>query len=254
MDTRQNIWRKKLMGNNITRKRHLFYTFVQTKNCNDVPHIIISTIKKDMPRTFPNQPSIQQNIQVIERLLTLYAAVQTGDSYIQGFNFTMAILLHVFTDTEHAEADTWWCFSGIISRIRPLMPDFNITWFDWCSRHWMVEFETLFKKPRPLLHSIIQRNSEQFSKLIVIKWFFLWFAQSISFSEIFNLWDFLIIIEPQHLMMTYVYITLEVLKEGAPTITYNYSESDLELIMAIVQMKIKGIPEIIRRVKRRLKT
>ena len=135
-----------------------------------------------------------------------------------------------------------------------MMPDFNQTWFEWCSRHWMNQFHIRFKKSRPLLQSIIERNSSDFSRLIVIKWFFIWFAQSIGLKEILPLWDFLISLEPQHLMMAYVHITFEVLKEGAPTITYNYSQSETELIMAIISMKINGVEEIIKRVRRSLKT
>ena len=118
----------------------------------------------------------------------------------------------------------------------------------------MNQFHIRFKKSRPLLQSIIERNSSDFSRLIVIKWFFIWFAQSIDLKEILPLWDFLISLEPQHLMMAYVHITFEVLKEGAPTITYNYSQSEIELIMAIISMKIIGVEEIIKRVKRSLKT
>ena len=254
MEHRRNLWRSYLMGNNIEHKRHLFYTFIQNKDCTAVPKRIVSTIKKDMPRTYKDIPIIQENIPIIERLLTVYSATQTGDSYLQGFNFIMSILWYVFRNTLHVEADTWWCFSGVVSRIRPLMPDFNMTWFSWCSRHWRNEFHARFKKSRPLLESIIQKHSDDFSQLVTVKWFFLWFAQSVPFEQIFVLWDFLIELEPQHLMMAYTFITLEVLNEGAPEITYNYSENETELVMAILSMRINGIEEVVRRVKARLKT
>lgn len=238
------------MGKKQKHKRHLYYTFIQGRD--NIPKDVLSVIKADIPRTYPQNEWVCRNANTIQTLLVQYAAVHRGDSYLQGFNYTMTIIFRVFHETEHAEADTWWCFSSIVGRIRPLMPDFNITWFHWCRRHWMNEFHRRLSQKRPVLESIIANEAEAFSSLLTIKWFMLWFAQSVEFEEIFELWDFLIQLPSQHLMMAYTLIAFEVLHKAAPTITYTWTQSPTNLLHTLLNLRFSGIANIVALVKRKL--
>ena len=246
MEKRRDIWRTIMMGKNTDHQRHLYYTFIQQET--KISPKIFSVIKADIPRTYPNNQWVREQSETIKTLLIRYAAIHKGDSYLQGFNYIMTIIYRVFYDTEHAEADTWWCFSVIVGRIRPLMPDFNINWFHWCRRHWMEEFHTRLRKKRPSLDAVILNESEAFSSLLTIKWFMLWFAQSVAFEEIFELWDFLIQLPAQHLMMAYTLITFEVLhKEPIET-----THSSTHVIHTLLKTQFGDIAALVAKVKKNL--
>lgn len=241
MEQRRDVWRRCLMGEpvSVERKRDFFSLYVSGRR--DVQDDILKTIKADLPRTFPNVNWVQEHAYDIEILLVMYAAIHKGDSYLQGFNYHMTILYNVFCGSEHAFADTWWCFSKVIGLIRPLIPDFNITWFHWSRQHWTNNLYTRIRKSRPQLHSIIEPHKEEFSALVTCKWFMIWFAQTVPWDDIFELWDILIKTPPQHLLRMYMLITHQILIEVAPTITYRWAHEPTNVLHALLSVHVKGI-------------
>ena len=244
---RTERWRLKLMGHNVSSKRDIFDKFI--KHREDIPTTILMTIRADLPRTFPNIPWVRENAKTIEKLLVSYAAVHKGDSYLQGFNYFMTILLYVFKDQEHATADTWWCFARIVGLIRPMMPDFNVEWFHWMRKHWIREFFTKLHN-RPRLRAILSDEIETFSSIITVRWFMIWFAQTVVFSELFILWDFIIERPPHQLMRIYTLLTYEILEEVAQDIVYEFGQHPIRLIHSFLNIKIQNVSEAIERVKK----
>ena len=249
MERRQTLWRTRLMGTaqDIERKRQLYSAHV----CGRIdvnPPDIINTIKKDLPRTFPKEPWVVEHLPEIEKLLISYAAVHKGDSYLQGFNYHMTILFRVFYDTEFAMADTWWCFCKIMGLIRPMIPDFNTSWFHWCRQHWIEELFKRLRRTRPQLHSMFEDEKEHFSTLVTCKWFMLWFAQNVPWSDLFKLWDFLIQLSPEHLLNAYTLLTHEILKEAAAAITYRWSQEPVGALNSLLTLRIHGIEKLAQRV------
>jgi hypothetical protein len=248
---RRKTWRQRLIGPNIQTKRQLFYKFIQ--NRTDISHSLLTTIKADMPRTYSDIEWFNGKRDIIQRLLVTYAAIHKGDSYLQGFNYIMSILYYVFHGAEHAEADTWWCFARIVGLIRPMMPDFNVAWFHWLRNRWLKEFHEKLYKKRPTIQTVLRNEYERFSSLITIKWFMIWFAQTVAFEEIFDLWDFFIQLPPHALMQAYTLITLEIIIEAAPTITYQWSEQPTQLMHAILTLKVKKINTVLEKCRAKLK-
>jgi len=247
---RQAHWRDKLIGADVQAKRELYYAYVQTRT--DIPASVRHTIEADMPRTFAQHAEVRAHIHTVKKLLIAYAAVHRGDSYLQGFNYLMAVLWHVFKDAEHAEADTWWCFVRIVGLVRPLMPDFNVTWFHWMRRHWLSQFHKNLKRKRPKLESVLSNQTEEFSCLVTVKWFMLWFANTVAFNDVFKLWDFIIEQPPRLLMKVYTLVTLEILYEAAPGITYKWAQEPTRLMHAFLSLKVEGIDHAIEEVRRAL--
>lgn len=241
MEQRRTIWRRCLMGNDTTvsKKRELYQVYARHRR--DIPDDLLRIIQRDLPRTFPEVPWVADHSANIESLLVMYAAIHKGDSYLQGFNYHMTILYHVFEGSEHAMADTWWCFSRVIGLVRPLMPDFNITWFHWCRRHWTEDLFRRLRRSRPQLHSILDNQQEHFSTLVTCKWFFLWFAQTVPWQDIFDLWDILIQAPPRELLRIYMLLSHEILKEVAPTITYKWSQDPSNVLHALLSVNVRGI-------------
>lgn len=246
----QDKWRQKLIGPTVGEKRELYRAYIRHRR--DVSHTVLQTIRRDMPRTYADQPAVRADIHRVETLLVTYAAVHRGDSYLQGFNYIMAILWQVFKETEHAEADTWWCFARVVGLVRPLMPDFNVTWFHWMRRHWLAQFHRELKRKRPKLESILANQTEEFSCLVTVKWFMIWFAQAVPYEDIFTLWDFIIDQPPRLLMKIYTMLTFEILYEAAPDITYQWSQQPTRLMHALLCIKVRGIERAIEQVRRHL--
>lgn len=248
MQRRVDIWRKTLMGSNVEHKRHLYEKFIQ--GSDDISESLRTTIEADMPRTYANKIDIQSLTPSIQKILVEYASIHKGDSYLQGFNYMVAILFYVFKDSEHVNADVFWCFSAIVGRIRPMIPDFNLSWFEWCRRHWMSEFHKRLQKKRPALDKLLSRHSETLSSLLPCKWFMIWFTQTVDFDEIFELWDFFIQLPPQHLMMAYILFAYEIFQEAAPVVTYQWSVEPTNLLHTVLSLRVKKIGPALERVRK----
>ena len=249
MEERQKLWRARLMGDAETcvQKRHLYHTFIEGQSIVEKGTRI--TIRADVPRTFVG---VDMDREALETLLVSYAAVQRGDGYLQGFNYLMGTILHVFYGTEECMADTWWCFARVVGLIRPMMPDFNVAWFHWCRRQWCSEFHIHMKKRRPLLNSILRQRQEELSSLMTVRWFMVWFAQTVAFEELPVLWDFIIQQRPQQLMRVYTLLACAIVEEAATTISYEGGDDVAETIHAVLSLKIRGVAELLNQVKKRL--
>ena len=252
MSERASHWRNELMGPKVSwfGKRKMYETFVRGRD--DVDQTTLTTIRADMPRTYPEVEAMKDATPTIRSLLISYAAVQRGDGYLQGFNYIMTILWFTFEKEPYAEADTWWCFTRVVGLIRPLMPDFNVTWFHWYRNHWFEEFHRKLKRRRPHIESIISRDTNTFSGLITVKWFMIWFAQNFSFEEIFILWDFIIAQPKQYLMQVYTLITYEIIYEAAPSVTYQWSNEPVGLLHKLLSIKVKNVAGLIENIEQSL--
>jgi len=247
MEQRRDLWRKHLIVNDFERKRNLFYTFI--KDADTASDSTKATIEADMPRTFPKRQNIKPLMPHIKKLLIEYASFQKGDAYLQGFNYMMTMVYVVFHGSEHAEADSWWCFCGIVGRIRPLMPDYNVTWFHWIRRKWVQELHKQLAVRRPTLNSILQTQSDEWSSIVSCKWFMIWFAQTVCYEELFKLWDYFIQVPSHKLMYAYISITLEILYETAPEITYQWTQRPTNIMHMLLNIKVDGIDHALNRVK-----
>ena len=244
METRRVLWRRHLMGSvqNIAQKRKLFERYVVSKT--DISPRTLGFIQRDIPRTYPQVEWVRENAKTIEQLLVHYAAVHRADGYLQGFNYAMAIIYHVFHGHEHALADSWWCFARWVGLVRPFIPDFNVTWFHACRRTWLKELMHRLKKKRPQLHSILMQEADAFSNLISCKWFLIWFAQQINFERIFVLWDVIILHPPSMVINICTSIMVEIMIEAAPQITYQWSQKPKEFMYTLLRLRITN-PEVI---------
>ena len=246
---RCQVWRTRLMGRpaDIQHKRAVYKEFVEGRK--NVSKHVLDDIVADVPRTWAQQPLTGR--ETVSQLLVEYAAVQQGDSYLQGFSYIMTVFWVVFHTTPDARADTWWCFSRIVGLVRPLMPDFNAKWFHWYRLHWLEEFGERLRRKCPVLSNIISNEMETFSALITVKWFMLWFAQTIAFEDIFKLWDFLISVPPHRLMQAYVRITFEIICEAAPQLTYTCVGNATNTVHQILEMRVRCIDNVLERVARK---
>lgn len=250
MDQRCSVWRQKLIGDakQVRYKQEIYRKFIYKQE--QVSNSCRETIAADIPRTWSSETIVGR--EVIQELLIEYATMQQGDTYLQGFSYLMTVLWTVFRTTEHARADTFWCFSRLVGLVRPLMPDFNTNWFHWYRNHWLGEFQTRLAGRRPVIADILSSDIEIFSSLITVKWFMLWFAQAVDFSEIFLLWDFLVQVPPRQLMRVYTLLAIEIIAEAATNLTYQCSGNPTLIAHKLLDLRITGIEKIVQLVQTKL--
>ncbi|KAH9415688.1 TBC1 domain family member 13 [Dermatophagoides pteronyssinus] len=64
--------------------------------------------------------------QVVARILFIYAKLNPGQGYVQGMNEIIGPIYYVFSNDSklewrtHSEADTFWCFTSLMSEIRDI--------------------------------------------------------------------------------------------------------------------------------------
>jgi hypothetical protein len=252
MEVRRQRWRDHMMGTAERQelKRQLYARYIVHRT--DIHPEILGLIQRDIPRTFPRQPWVCQHADTITRLLVQYAAVHRGDGYLQGFNFAMAIMWRVFEGQPHAEADTWWCFARYVGLVRPCIPDFNVTWYHSCRRRFLGELLYRLRRKRPVLHSILVPTAEHFSTVVTCKWLLIWFAQQVSFEDIFVLWDLLVETHPTKLFQCYTLILYQVFMAAAPDLTYQWSKNPTAFMGPLLGLKIQNVSELVAAVRNAL--
>lgn len=249
MQTRRDIFRDRLIGDDLGYKRDVYHKHIQGRS--GVSPSTLQTILSDIPRTF-SESRTKSGDSTIQKLLVEYATIQLGDNYLQGFSYFMTIFWQVFRLEEHAEADTFWCFSKLVGIIRPLMPDFNCEWFAWNRNFWINDLVKKIGKKRPLLESLICEEIDIFSSLILVKWYMLWFAQNIVFEEVIELWHFLVNIESGKRMHAYNCIALVIIEQAADDIVYQCGGQAHLVIYKLLNLKIKNVSNLIKLVKKKI--
>lgn len=77
--------------------------------------------------SFSTSDETEYHWQVVARVLFIYAKLNPGHGYVQGMNEIIGPIYYVFSNDnrssqfkDHSEADTFWCFTELMSEIRDL--------------------------------------------------------------------------------------------------------------------------------------
>uniref|UniRef100_A0A8C3QB73 Uncharacterized protein n=1 Tax=Geospiza parvula TaxID=87175 RepID=A0A8C3QB73_GEOPR len=133
--------------------------------------------------------------EVVERILFIYAKLNPGIAYVQGMNEIVGPLYYTFaTDPnsewkEHAEADTFFCFTNLMAEIR----DNFIKSLDdsQCGITYKMEkvYSTLKKKMWKvflLLQDELENIKPQF---FAFRWLTLLLSQEFLLPDVIRIWD-----------------------------------------------------------------
>ncbi len=155
-------------------------------------------IWKDVQRTHPGLHFFtHENYIVMERILFIYAKLNPGIRYVQGMNEILAPLFYVMKTNEngplfqgHAEADTFFCFSNLMSEIR----DMFIGSLD--------SEDTGIKGRLTELGDIIQRNDPELAahfdshgiitQFFAIRWLTTLLSREYTLPDTLRVWDSLL--------------------------------------------------------------
>nr|GMD31802.1 TBC1 domain family member 8B-like isoform X1 [Ipomoea batatas] len=158
-----------------------------SKGCNkekaDVPEKCRKQIEKDLPRTFPGHPALDENGRnSLRRLLLAYARHNPSVGYCQAMNFFAGILLLMMP-----EENAFWALVGI-------MDDY----FDGCFSQEMIEsqvdqlvFEELMRERFPKLVNHLDYLGVQVTWLSA-PWFLSIFVNMLPWESVLRIWDVLL--------------------------------------------------------------
>ncbi|XP_032088860.1 TBC1 domain family member 13-like [Thamnophis elegans] len=131
--------------------------------------------------------------EVVERILFIYAKLNPGIAYVQGMNEIVGPLYYTFatnpnsTWKEHAEADTFFCFTNLMSEIR----DNFIKSLDdsQCGITYRMEkvYVILKEKDRELYMKLQEQNIKP--QFFAFRWLTLLLSQEFLLPDVIRIWD-----------------------------------------------------------------
>jgi hypothetical protein len=137
--------------------------------------------------------------QVVARILFIYAKLNPGQGYVQGMNEIVGPLYYVFChDTQndsmfvgHAEADTFWCFTGLMSEIRDMYNSQLDADRSTGVVAMMTKLTNLLSSEDPeLYHKLLQVQNIK-PHYYAFRWITLLLSQEFPLPEVLRIWDFL---------------------------------------------------------------
>ncbi|XP_032089421.1 TBC1 domain family member 13-like [Thamnophis elegans] len=131
--------------------------------------------------------------EVVERILFIYAKLNPGIAYVQGMNEIVGPLYYTFATNpnsawkEHAEADTFFCFTNLMSEIR----DNFIKSLDdsQCGITYRMEkvYVILKEKDRELYMKLQEQNIKP--QFFAFRWLTLLLSQEFLLPDVIRIWD-----------------------------------------------------------------
>ncbi|XP_023556212.1 TBC1 domain family member 13 isoform X2 [Octodon degus] len=131
--------------------------------------------------------------EVVERILFIYAKLNPGIAYVQGMNEIVGPLYYTFaTDPnsewkEHAEADTFFCFTNLMAEIR----DNFIKSLDdsQCGITYKMEkvYSTLKERDVELYLKLQEQNIRP--QFFAFRWLTLLLSQEFLLPDVIRIWD-----------------------------------------------------------------
>ncbi|XP_058015156.1 TBC1 domain family member 13 [Ahaetulla prasina] len=131
--------------------------------------------------------------EVVERILFIYAKLNPGIAYVQGMNEIVGPLYYTFATNpnsawkEHAEADTFFCFTNLMSEIR----DNFIKSLDdsQCGITYKMEkvYVILKEKDRELYMKLQEQNIKP--QFFAFRWLTLLLSQEFLLPDVIRIWD-----------------------------------------------------------------
>lgn len=141
--------------------------------------------------------------EVVERILFVFSKLNSGQSYVQGMNEIIGPIYYTFaTDPnpewrEHAEADTFYCFTNLMIHLRDnFMKVYDKSEFGILGR--MRKFFMLLKE----IDSEVYKHFEEQNlkpEFYAFRWLTLLLSQEFHLPDVLRIWDSLFIDNERHM-------------------------------------------------------
>lgn len=239
--SRADVWRKHLIPGDVHDKRKLYRNIIQQFPYT-IPNKASVEIARDVPRT-----SDHVDEEVLETLLHQYVQILPCDGYLQGFNYIVNTLYHVFSkdDQEHAMADTWWAATTVIGIIRPMIPDHDPDDYARYTQKWGKHYIKHIQKNSPRTHAWLTPFYASILPTITVKWLMIWFTQMFDLDNCLVIWDALVTCEPQERTKLMAIIAANITIQHSDSIETWSREAPSEIGPRLLSVKAKDAGVII---------
>lgn len=175
---------------------------------------LLESVEKDVIRTYPEHSFFDDKAKLaLKAILFIYAKLNPGVSYVQGMNELVGTLYFVFaTNTsfgswsENAEADTFFCFTALMSEFQDLF----IHRLDDTSRGLQGTIERycqLMAAEDPFLDQELQKNGLE-ATFYTVRWLTTLFSREFDLSDTIRLWDSLFADTDKHEFLSFMCFTM----------------------------------------------
>lgn len=187
------------------------------------------------------QKGQEANWEVVERMLFIYAKLNSGQGYVQGMNEIIGPIYYVFASNEEhaefAEADCFWCFTALMSEIR----DFFIKSLDESEtgiRGMMNKLNSLLERKDVRVHNRLKEQGI-FPQYYSFRWLSLILSQEFDLPDVLRLWDSILADENRFEYLIYVCCAMIILVRDQ--ILENDFEHNVKLLQNFPSMDINFV-------------
>ncbi|XP_015596407.1 TBC1 domain family member 13 isoform X1 [Cephus cinctus] len=165
---------------------------VERKGLGITKQIAVS-VRKAVEDYAPLAEGGEAHWEVLERILFLYAKLNPGQGYVQGMNEIVGPIYHAFACDpdhqwrEHAEADTFFCFTNLMAEIR----DFFIKSLDEAEFGINSMMSKLTRQVKVNDHEVWLRLHQQelCPQYYSFRWLTLLLSQEFPLPDVMRIWD-----------------------------------------------------------------
>ncbi|WOL04193.1 hypothetical protein Cni_G12914 [Canna indica] len=165
---------------------------------------ILEQIERDVNRTHPEieffsggSSFARANQEALRHILVIFAKLNPGIKYVQGMNEVLALVFYVFrndpdeTDAACAEADTFFCFSELLSVFRE----------NFCKqldntvvgiRSTIAKLSQLLKRHDEELWRHLEVTTKVNPQFYAFRWITLLLTREFNFTDCLRIWDTLL--------------------------------------------------------------
>ncbi|KAF7494392.1 TBC1 domain family member 13 [Sarcoptes scabiei] len=135
--------------------------------------------------------------QIVARILFIYAKLNPGQGYVQGMNEIIGPIYYVFANDsklswrEHSEADTFWCFTNLMSEIRDIFNKHADSDKTSGIVSLMGRFVNILSKEDSELCQKINLIQGIKPHYYAFRWITLLLSQEFPLPDVLRLWDYL---------------------------------------------------------------
>uniref|UniRef100_T1IJS9 Rab-GAP TBC domain-containing protein n=1 Tax=Strigamia maritima TaxID=126957 RepID=T1IJS9_STRMM len=166
------------------------------------------TTKKTNEEYLPLPEGQEAHWEVVERILFIYAMLNPGQSYVQGMNEIVGPIYYTFASNpnnewrEFAEADTFFCFTNLMSEIR----DFFIKTLDDSDYGIVGLMNRLMNAVRENDFQLWKQLEQQELKpqFFSFRWLTLLLSQEFPLPDVIRVWDSLFADEKRFTFLLHV--------------------------------------------------
>ena len=203
----ENPFFYELVHKNSTKsKEEILKIYQERKNC----------VLKEIDEIYYDDKENETNVEVMKRILFIYTYLYPDISYHQGMNELLAPIYYCLTydktyedeSEENIEADSFWCFYYLMSRVSLSFVSGKNRGLD--AKSYIFEICLKYVE-EDIYNKLVELNIR--SEYYCYRWFILLFSQEFEINSILKLWDLIFSNDDFYYYVVYIGMAIMILKK-----------------------------------------